>query len=317
MVDFTRRLRHVFPFFIILFLFFSCRKFEGDQTVPAYITIDSLTLFTNYETQGANSQKILNVWIYVDADLAGIYELPVFVPVLTHGKHNLTLEAGINMNGISATRVPYPMYRSINQEVNFTENQVININGGFNTVDNDTVPYKFQTTYQDNCKFIWMEDFEDPSISLDSIVTSKTNICRTTPADNPAAFLSEHSKYSGYIKLDSDKNFFRIATNVGNDEGFELPQGNNWPIFLEFNFKCNNVFTIGIYANEISQVIRKPILNLLPTSTWNKIYVNLKPIVNSSVEAVDFNIFFEGYLETGINEAEIYLDNIKLIYRSQ
>lgn len=317
--NYMNRLRKLIIFLPLIFLFLfsiSCRKFEGDQTIPAYIKIDSISLETDYNTEGANTQKVTTVWIYVNDNLEGIYELPVFAPILARDFNELTLQAGINLNGIAGTRAPYPFYQSIIQDVVFKENSVIDINSGYVTYGDDSTKLKAETSYYSNCVFVWKEDFEDPSISLDSIVPSAVDIHRTEPANNPEAFLSDDSFYSGYVELTPDKYYFKLATNVGSSEGFELPQANNWPIFLEIDYKCNIPFEVGIYINEYSQVTENALVGLNPSEEWNKIYINLKPIVNHSVNAVDFNIFFHGSLPEGMAKGEIYLDNIKLIYRS-
>jgi len=41
----------------------SCYKFEGDQTVPSYLKIDSINLETYYPEEGSNSSKITDVWV--------------------------------------------------------------------------------------------------------------------------------------------------------------------------------------------------------------------------------------------------------------
>ncbi|MEA3478267.1 MAG: hypothetical protein U9R60_08815 [Bacteroidota bacterium] len=311
-----RKLSLFFPLVMVFLALLSCRKFEGDQTIPAYIKIDFLTLETDYSVEGTSSAKIETVWIYVDGNLEGIYELPVMAPILARDMKEVIIQAGINLNGIASTRAPYPFYESVIQDVRFLENKVVNINGGYVVTGDDSTKLKSKTRYQDNCVFVWMEDFEDPSVGLDSLPPSQVDIQRTKPANYPEAYLSSNSSYSGYIELTEDKPYFRIATNVGNEDGFELPQANNWPIFLELNYKCNQAFTIGVFANEISQIIENPLIGINPSEEWNKIYINLKPIVNYSVNAIDFNIVMDGYLGEGLTKGEIYLDNIKLIYRS-
>ena len=303
-----RKLMIILPFLLLFMASASCRKFEGDQTIPAYIKIDHIDLTTDYENEGSNSAKINTIWIYVNGQNFGIYEVPVFAPILARDVNELTLQAGIFLNGVSNTRAPYPFYKPITQDVIFEENKILNINDSADLTD--------FTSYYENTVFVWMEDFEDPSVSLDSIPPSAVDIKRTTPANHPEAFLTNNSRYSGYLELTEEKNTFRITTNVGNDEGFDLPQANNWPVFLEFNYKCNQIFEVGVFANEIEQVVQYPVVGANPSEDWNKLYVNLKPIVNYSVNALDFNIYITASLPEGMSKGEIYLDNIKLIYRS-
>jgi hypothetical protein len=300
--------------FILAFIAVSCNKFEGDQTVPAYIRIDSISVYTDYETQGAPTHNITDAWVYINDQAIGAYELPAIFPVLAKGLTQVRVDPGIKLNGIAALRSPYPFYQSIVQDVFLTEGETVDLNTDTLFTGAQAVPYHMKTTYYENLEFVWMEDFEDPGISLDSTGKSKTDIIRTQPANNPEAFIASYSKYSGLMILDEERYLIDVATNVGYDEGFILPKGGQ-PVFLEIDFKNNNYFTAGFYARTLSQIIQHPVLNMNPSSEWKKIYVNLTPGVSSQVNALDFNIFLGAVKEDGVDEARILIDNIKLIHR--
>jgi len=305
-----------FVLFFNAIVFNSCQKFSGDQTIPAYIRIDSITVSTNYEEQGAPTHHITDAWVYINNEAIGAYELPAVFPVLAKGITEVRVDPGIELNGIAALRSPYPFYKPVIQEVELVEGEEVNLNSDTLFMGNDYVPYTMVTTYYDNLVFVWIEDFEDPSLSLDSTSKSLADISRTEPANNPEAFLADYSKYSGLMTLDEDKYLIDVATNVGNDDGFILPQVGEY-VFLEFDYKNNNYFTTGFYAREISQIVQHPVLNMNPSSEWNKIYVNFTPGVSSQVGALDFNIFFGALKESGVDEPRILIDNIKLIHRKQ
>ena len=76
----------------------SCQKFEGDQTIPAYVRIDTVLFTADYVTQGSSTHKITDAWVYVDDQLIGVYELPSTFPVLASGKHKLEIRVGIKLN---------------------------------------------------------------------------------------------------------------------------------------------------------------------------------------------------------------------------
>ena len=77
-------------FFFLLFfttLLFSCNKFDGDQTIPAYIHIEKITLADNpIISEGSLSNRITDAWVYVDDELIGAFELPATFPVLKKGE---------------------------------------------------------------------------------------------------------------------------------------------------------------------------------------------------------------------------------------
>ncbi|MEE4255755.1 MAG: hypothetical protein V2I47_01820 [Bacteroidales bacterium] len=299
--------------FILSFLG-SCQKFEGDQTVPAYIRIDSIIMQTNYEEEGAPTSNITDAWVYINDEAIGAYELPAVFPVLASGLITVRVDPGIELNGIAALRTPYPFYKPIVQDVMLVEGEEVNLNTDTLYYDGEEVPYTMTTGYYENLEFVWMEDFEDPSLSLDSTSKSLTDITRTNPANSPEAFLSDYSKYSGLMVLTTDKWLVDVATNVGYEDGFVLPKLGQ-PVFLEVDFKNNNYFTAGFYAREQSQIIQNPVVNMNPTSEWKKIYINLTPGVSSQVNAIDFNIFFGSTKENAVDEPRILIDNVKLIHR--
>lgn len=308
-----------FSVFIIALLFISsllgsCQKFEGDQTVPAYIRIDSIIIQTNYEEEGAPTSNITDAWVYINDEAIGAYELPAVFPVLANGLTRVRVDPGIELNGIAALRTPYPFYEPIVQEVMLVEGEEVNLNTDTLYYDGEEVPYTMTTGYYDNLEFVWMEDFEDPSLSLDSTSKSMTDITRTNPANSPEAFLSNYSKYSGLMVLTTEKWLIDVATNVGYEDGFVLPKLGQ-PVFLEVDFKNNNYFTAGFYARELSQIIQNPVVNMNPTSEWKKIYINLTPGVSAQVNAIDYNIFFGSTKEDAVDEPRILIDNIKLIHR--
>lgn len=316
---FCNKLRFTVLLASLLFTAFfmgSCQKFDGDQTVPAYIRIDAISLSTDYEEEGAPTHNITDAWVYINNQAIGAYELPAVFPVLAKGLTEVRIDPGIKLNGIAALRTPYPFYKPIVQDVMLVEGEEVDL--GKDTLFNgsEAIPYTTTASYYDNLEFVWMEDFEDPSLSLDSTSKSLADIMRTEPANNPEAFLASYSKYSGLMILTEDDYLIDVATNVGNDDGFVLPQIGQ-TVFLEVDYKNNNYFTAGFYARTYSQIIQQPVLNMNPSDEWNKIYVNLTPGVSSISNAVDFNIFFGSLKESGVDDPRILIDNVKLIHFKQ
>ena len=276
--------------------FTSCNKFEGDQTIPAYIHIDTMMLSTDYFSQGSNTHNITDVWVYVNDQLVGAFELPATIPVLARGKQKLELRSGIKLNGIGGTRVPYPFYQPyIVNEFNFIEDSVVKVNPS--------------TTYYNTINFAWLEDFENASISIEKTSQSDTAIYKTSPINNPEAWLSEHSSYSGEINLDDQRSVFKIASF----NAFILP-GLGSPVMLEIDYKCTHSFGVGMFAEISGTIVDLPLIVVNKSDRWNKIYVNLGPNISTYNNASNFKIYFESSVLDG--PAKFYMDNIKLIYRS-
>lgn len=293
---------YCFLFVFLLAGFFAatgCYKFEGDQTIPAYISIAGINLETYYPEEGTDSQDIVDVWVYVDDGLLGVFEIPKTFPVLAEGKHKLEIRPGIKLNGISSTRVPYPFYKPII----FDEYE-------FHPGETDTLGV-LTTSYFSGTEFVWMEDFEQPGISIEKIESvSDTAIKRTEPANNPVAFLSPDSRYSGVIDLTSDKDQYAGTSH----NSFDV-QTAGTVIIMEMNFKTDNYITVGLLIRDKYEVVEKQLLILNHSDEWKKIYINLGANLSLYPQAFDYKIIFRAGLESESSEADIFLDNIKIVHR--
>ena len=143
---------HILFFSFFLLVQTSCEKFSGDQTIPAYISIDSIYLQTDYSLEGSNSQNITDAWVYVDDYLIGTFQLPARFPVLRQGTHTLSVIPGIKKNGIASTRITYPFYSTITQSVNLVPDSTINVG-------------VMKTTYGSTTKFTGILNSSSPSTS--------------------------------------------------------------------------------------------------------------------------------------------------------
>jgi hypothetical protein len=289
------------PVALAVFFLPGCDKFEGDQTIPSYLKIDSLGFVTDNDIQGTNNQMIVDAWVYVDDDLIGGFELPATIPVLAVGKHKLEIRPGIILNGISDTRAPYPCIEPvIINEFNFAIDSIVKAFG--------------TSSYQSNAEFVWMEDFEDASLAIKRSPNSDTGIVRTQPANAPGAFIDDFSQYSAISYLDETRNYLQLVSDDGNGEGFVFDRGDF--IFLELNYRNNIPLVVGVYIKLLDNTIQeRSFLIINPSDDWNKIYVNFTPIVNETIDAVSYTIYFESQMTVTTGSAFIMLDNIKLVTR--
>jgi hypothetical protein len=288
-------------FLACLLLFNGCDKFEGPQEIPAYIRIDSLTFSTDFPTEGTARHNLTDAWIYVDDQLIGGFELPLEVPVLQQGKSKIEIRAGIELNGISDTRAPYPCTRPYS-----IENLVL-------SPDSVTI-ISPEFEYYDNVVFVWREDFEDASLSIKRGNKSDTSIYRTEPANYPGAFLDEYSQYSGIAFLDDNNSTLELESDNGDGEGFVINRGDF--VFLELHFKTTVPLLVGMYIQRnLVGIEDRPYIILNNTDEWKKIYINFTPIVNEVSDAINFKVYFLASKSEGEDDHQIMLDNIKLITR--
>ncbi len=278
----------------------SCPGFEGNQEIPAYLHVDKFLFETDYFSEGADSHKITDVVVYIDGSFQGYYELPATIPILERGKHDLTLYPGIKLNGNSSTRTLNPFYVPYIIEDYVFEEKVID------TVTPSTHYYPIDDS---DIHFEWMEDFER-QVGLETVAYSDTTITRTD-RDTPDVWKDKegNSHYSGYVWIEDTLTFCITTPKL-----YDLPdQGNS--IFLELDYKCTDMFTVGLFAKIASEEVME-LVHVNPSKNWNKIYINLGPSITDAASRTPeyFKVYISGSTEKG-TEAEYYFDNIKVIYR--
>lgn len=285
-------LRRIAVYCLMLALCSACNTVDPKADTPGYITVEEFVIDNDAGSSDLDirSDGITDVWLFVDGELQGAYELPATFPVLESGVHEIELYPGIKQNGISNSRRVYPFYQS-----------TVLDNYDFQAFNNDTLPLK--TFYhEDPITVAWEEDFEGSGLDLEY-----------HPNSIPIKLIEEgenvfYGDRSGGIVLEGDTTFFEMNSPLLSD----LPDRGS-PIYLELNYKCNHEFHVGVYmANKTSQ---QSLVIVNPKDYWNKIYIDLTEIVHvNSAAAQNFNVFI-GIRKLDVSfKAEVYIDNIKLIH---
>ncbi|MCX6281650.1 MAG: hypothetical protein NTU51_06790 [Bacteroidetes bacterium] len=282
--------RNLCLFFLGVILLASCEKFKGDQEVPAYLSIDSIYIYTDYAIQGSASHNISDSWVYVDGQLIGAFQMPAKFPVLQMGTHKVTIMPGIKKNGISSTRATYDFYAPISFNAKFG-------------IDSVTKLRTLKTTYASNSNFLWKEDFEGTSIKLDTTNRSTVPV-RVTSEGSP---LTIEGLHSGIMITDSVNDF---AEAQSHDE-FLIPFA---PVYLELNYNINTILTVGVILTGPSAFIQTPVVNLNVTNNKSKkIYIELTPALNSTTGIDHFRVYFGAFKDANVKNGVIVLDNIKVV----
>ncbi len=274
---------------VLILILIACKK--GDK-VPSYLDIPSVGLITS-DVQGSATSKITDVWVYADEELMGVWELPARVPVLREGTSTIRVTPGIKRNGMFDDRLRYPFYTSWTSGVDLELKEVSTIS--------PEVSYTSQANF-------WIEGFEEAGSALSVTENSDTTLIRFTPVEHPDVVLNG-SPCGGFI-LDGAHPYIRLFTT----EDFQMTGG---PVFLEMDYRCNMVFTVGVLLNSGGQPQALPYVFVVPTlhdngtSYWNKMYIDLSPVFNQAV--TQRNIFFEATLPEDLSLGHVYLDNIKLV----
>lgn len=293
-------------FFGLVLMFWmstSCEKFEGDQTIPAYIQVDSFELVANPVVElGSLTSNFTDVWVYADDQLIGAFELPTLqIPILMEGNHRLSLYPGVKYNGVSGTRGPYLFVEPAEyQDFDLIVDSIIK-------VDPPEVKYYSSTVLS------WDEYFESSSHDFQPTTNSDTTL-QFYSHDPIHPFLGNASG-AGYL-TGSNTVLEVTSEDPDNPPGFILPT-NSSPVVVELDYNTNNSFMVGMIIIEVGvSITQHPIVVINQSGgEWKKIYVNCTPTVNENTNADYFKIFIRMDKSSDVEDATLLLDNVKLIYK--
>lgn len=288
----------------------SCKDFEGPQTVPAYLRIDTVRVSCDYYIYGANTHNFTDVWVSLDDNDQGAFELPAMIPVLAEGPHKIAIYPGIKVNGIAQTRADYPfMAPAEYEELNFVKDSVTTL-----------VPTFSYYPDGDNLHVRWIEDFDGGFVSLEATSTSDVAITRASGSQAWHDSLGVYSLYSGKVVLTSDTLRFQVSTS----EQFEDLPTTESACMLEMDYKCSDTCLVGLYYRESGRIYEYPVLRVSPTgpsgvepTKWKKIYVNIGPYLVENKNADYFKLYFSSWNPRNAGTQYFYFDNLKLIYRDR
>lgn len=284
--------------FLIFSIFFilitsSCVKNNPD---PSWVEVNNWTLIENSEDtperMGELTHNFSEASIYIDGKLLGIFEVPFKIPVLKSGETKITLLPTIKDNGISATKVSYPLVEKFETTVYLEKNK--------STVINPITKYYKDVT-------CWKIDFEDATVNLDYDPNNTAYLISET--NNP---IIKYGNSCGRIKLNASNNHLFCFTN----EAIPIVKGNN--TYLEIDYYNTNEIVTGArlinaddsYKDNINIQLNKQDLSEIK---WKKIYVSLKEVLTNSGNAKKFKIFFDANYNNIYTDTDIFIDNIKIV----
>lgn len=302
---------------LLAFVLFSC----GDKEVeiPSYIYIDHIDLETATE-EGSNLHKIQDVWVTIGNDFIGAFELPCKIPVQKEGEFGIILRAGIHLNGISATRSAYSPYQ-ICTAVDLDDNEITTITLTRGAVTN----FNAKTEYKKDITFKIVENFEGAGLQvesqvLDEIVDGDTTVYSAELVKTDDALKVYEAGYSGVVHLTKENHTVFITSS----EEIEIPptgSGSGKYNYLELDYKTEVDLSIGLWFNDIQNTLVSW-GGLRPNDEWRKVYLHVTPEqANNSLShvysATKYKPYIRAVLPEDMDEAFIYLDNIKLIHENE
>ena len=267
----------------------SCGWYAKDQGVPAYLHVDTVQVVGTPQTQGTLSARVKDVWLYIAGDLQGAYPLPATIPLLRDGTVRLQFNAGILLNGISATRAAYPFFVPWDTVVDLYRGRT------------DTL--RPRTSYRNTVRYVWLEDFDNLGFGLRARSGSDTVLLRESRTDSVFEGLS-----SLYMAVDQRAPYL-VAESI---DQFGLTAGK--PCFLELNYRNNVPLQVGLQS-QLGSDISDPlwIVELAPAALWSKQYINFSPYLGV-VNGARYRVLLRPLHPSGSTvTSRVWVDNLKLL----
>lgn len=276
----------------LLILFIGCNKEKHKAPEAFFIKPEGISLaVSNPSLQGTTSNKITDIWYYVNGQFKGAYPIGRLLPIASTGATELAFFPGIKNNGISATRVPYEFYNAIYIDTSVSPGTIVNRN--------------FQFQYKSSAVFRWMENFEGfgtvTGISIQKSNTTDTTFTILNKSTNPSADVYEGNKCL-YFAVDDNRRLAQFESVAQ----FPLPK-NGATVYLEMDYKCTAGFEIGVYAGSSYWSIA----GINTSEYWNKIYIRLSEGVSNLQGNCGW--YVRTFKNDGAAVNEFWIDNLKIV----
>jgi hypothetical protein len=294
----TYRIKPLLSLSFILVFLGSCELFNTEEQLPAWIEVNAFTMVDNpLLNEGNLNADIQDIWLTIDGERIGTYELPARIPVLKEGIHQVVVAPGIIVSGTSALRDRYLYYDADTFEMELTADQTF--------VLDPITRYKNSTQLE----VLLIEDFEDGDDRVSS--TSASNAPFIRSAD--ASFV-KYGEGAGVMYLSDTVTNATIRTNGS----LQLPQ--NGSVFMEVDVYSDYWVQWGVYVNSRVSDAAMDVYIMKPTDeTWKKQYIGLQSTID---EAYGYSYPESFYLyakaiyspDSIPTSGNVIIDNVKVLY---
>lgn len=285
-----KKIAFILSSFLVVIFLAGCSK---KDKIPAYLKISSFDIVANPNlggNEGELTSNITDVWVYLDGQALGVFQLPAEIPVLAEGEHDITLIPGVNNNGISSTKERYVLLENYEKTVNFTPYETTEVN-----------PYTF---YKTGLEFI-IEDFEGATNAFQEF-----DVSPATMSNSSAEAI--YGNACGKVVLNETDS----AWNAKSNWNANLPKGRE--VYLEIDYAIQSGVLISTEAGNSTGTNQSPYVELRKSEAtnvpWKKIYVDLEENVSFEINATFYNIILTSILPEDDDEAIVLIDNVKLVY---
>lgn len=266
----------------------SCDLTDNEDPAPAFIQIDEVTTTGG---QGAQTDQIEDVHVFVDGQAIGVWPLPARIPIVATGsEQKISFLAGVRLFGVQSMATTHPFLGLVEIDRTFEVGETVQLND-------------LSFPYLDNVEYEFVEGFETRNIfSDDKDDFSANNIQRSNEA-------SRSGNFGGLIQLTDSTGVFEAATQFT----YSVADIDGQNLYLELDYKSEAPILVGVTS--LGQFLTDEWVVLISESEeWKKMYIDLGPtLLDDGADNYQVKLG-SGLEESDLSEAKIYIDNIKLMH---
>ena len=269
----------------------SCDIVNPEEEIPSYLKIESFELEETFDVESFGlSSKIVAANVIVNGETAGVISIPGKIPVYADGETTITLDPLVEENGGDNTLQIYPFFERVDISANFTPRDST-------TIDVKT-KYKADAFFRGS-SFSGSDEFFTEDLDGNGL----TQLTISTEGGQ----VGEGS--IGRIVLNAENPAYESATTAS--ALIDISNANQ--VWLEVQYKSDVDFIFGV-TNAANENDRE--FGIRGKDEWNTIYFNAANFLISQ-NITTFQLTITAILPSSWSggDAEILIDNVKLVYR--
>lgn len=259
-------------------LIIGCRKAASE--IPFYLKCDSALIAPS--TLGIANSGIYGLYITVENDIRGTWQMPFTMPILKDGLKRMVITPVVKINNLSTRFLAYPLYNIKLADINMVRGKTL-----------DTV---FTFEYASGVNMIANEEME--SVTNFS-ATTKSSLARNGNGSMmmSADFTSVDSSATAFYYKQLPFNFEKITFL---EFDYYMPEGILAPALAYTDASGNPSLMFGeSYLNE--------------NSGWVHVYYNYTYLIDRIGKTGLYTPIFILTMPKGRTSARAYLDNIRIL----
>ncbi len=264
---------------------------QEESSIPTYLQLDKANIIFQ-QSAGSNHQNLEDYWLSINGKDIGVVSSGNTVPVIGSGVQEITIQPGIRVNGQRDEAQVYAFMESYHTSLSLCACA-------------DTIRITPEFKYKPTTLFSFIEDFENSNRFSEDLDGNKTTnaVTQSNTVAEGSFSLALNVDAANMINSVTTQDFYTDFASDGRD------------IYLEFEYKSDFTFLVGIQANTGSGHFLEYAAGVYPSSVWKKMYVNYTDLVQASQSQEGYRpVFTINHPGGSEGPGFLYLDNIKLVH---